>query len=114
MPDLELEDDGDGFRANPAESLRGEGDFKVADLLDKVVSCGEAGSRACGGPPVGCNLHRESVGPSSSCTVASRRWSGAAQDGNGAPKPASPRVFTLLGDGDGRLFNPMGLLLGKL
>ena len=43
---MELEDDGDGFRANPAESLRG-GDFKVGDLLDKVVSCGEAGGRAC-------------------------------------------------------------------
>ena len=36
------------------------------------------------------------------------------QDGNGAPKPASPWVFTLLGDGDGRLFIPAGLLLGTL
>ena len=36
------------------------------------------------------------------------------QDGNGAPKPASPRVFTLLGDGDGRLSIPAGLLVGTL
>lgn len=30
------------------------------------------------------------------------------QDGNGAPKHASPRVFILLVDGDGRLSNPTG------
>ena len=36
------------------------------------------------------------------------------QDGNGAPKPASPRVFTLLGDGDGHIFIPVGLLSGTL
>ena len=38
----------------------------------------------------------------------------SSQDGNGAPKPASPWVFTLLGDGDGHLFIPAGLLLGTL
>ena len=44
-PDLELEDDGDGFRANPADSLRGEGDLMMAELLDMALSCGEADGR---------------------------------------------------------------------
>jgi hypothetical protein len=39
-------------------------------------------------------------------------WWPNAQDGNGALKSASPWIFTLLGDGDGRLFIPAGLLLG--
>ena len=45
-----MEDDGEGFRVNSAESLRGEGDLKVADLLDKVVRGGEAGGRVCCAP----------------------------------------------------------------
>ena len=42
------------------------------------------------------------------------RWRILGQDSNGAPKPASPWVFTLLGDGDGRLSIPAGLLVGKI
>jgi len=36
------------------------------------------------------------------------------QDGNGPRNPGPTRVFTLLGDEDGRLFNPVGLSLGKV
>ena len=38
-----MEDRGDGFGANPAICVCGEGDPKVADLLNKVVIRGEAG-----------------------------------------------------------------------
>ena len=37
------EDDGDGFRANPTDSLREEGDLKAEELVDTVVRRGEAG-----------------------------------------------------------------------
>ena len=44
-PESGKEDDGDGFRANPADSLRGEGDLMMAELLDMALSCGEADGR---------------------------------------------------------------------
>ena len=64
-----MEDDGEGFRVNSAESLRGEGDLKVADLLDKVVRGGEAGGRVCCAPVA---MHALLV---PACTQPCVRWS---------------------------------------
>jgi hypothetical protein len=36
-----------------------------------------------------------------------------AKDGNGALRPTTRRVFTLLGDGSGRVLVPMGLVTAK-
>ena len=59
--------------------------------------CGTAGAMAT---EIGIPFAGVQVPCGGASGVASEVWV-QSQDGNRAPKPASSRVFTLLGDGDG-------------